>query len=506
MSYWMESSAATSYPQVPQGIDVDVAVVGAGIAGICAAWELARTGRSVVLLEAEAVAAGNTGYTTAKVSALQTLIYAQLRSSVGPDVSRIYARSQLEAVSHVAATVQELRIDCDLERLPAYTYVESERSVSKIKEEVEAALDAGLPASYVTETGLPFGVAAAIRVENQAQFHPRRYLLALVDDLMARGGQIFERSRIVNLEEGSPCRLTTETGVEVVARDVVVTTGYPIFDRALLFSRLVPRRELVVAATIPLDADPAGMYITSEHNTRSVRTAPHGDGRLLIVTGEHFTPGASDVSSRFERLAEWMSERFGTGKPSYQWAAQDNTSTDRVPFVGRLHPRAKHAYVASGFGGWGMTNGIAAGQLLSSLVNGDADPELARTYNTSRLHPLVETVPAAKAGLGVARHFVADRIKPPKSGRVADIRPGDGAVIRVSGKQCAVHRAEDGTLQAVSAVCTHLGCIVAFNDAEQTWSCPCHGSRFSTDGTVLDGPANKPLEQFDIAEDSTTKG
>ena len=502
-SYWMDSTAATSYPVVPEGVDVDVAVVGAGIAGICTAWEVARSGRSVVILEADRLAAGNTGYTTAKLSALQTLIYAKLHSSLGADTARAYGRSQLEAVGHVAATVQKLAIHCDLERRAAYTYVESESRVHEIEVEVEAAVDAGLPATYVTDTGLPFSIAAAVRVENQAQFHPRRYLMALVDDLLARGGRIFERSRVVDLDEGSPCRLTTESGVQVTARDVVVATGYPVFDRALLFTRLVPRRELVVAAPIPLTADPAGMYITTEQNTRSVRTAPHGDTqrdtRLLIITGEHFTPGSSGVTERFRGLAQWMTDRFATGEPTYRWAAQDNTSTDHLPFIGRLHRGAEHAYVAAGFGGWGMTNGVLAGQLLSAMVSGDADPELARLYDPARLHPLVETVPAGKAAVRVAKHFIGDRIKPAShADSIADIGPGSGAIVRVGGQRCAVYRGEDDTIHAVSARCTHLGCLVAFNDAEKTWDCPCHGSRFATDGTVINGPATKNLEQSDL--------
>jgi nitrite reductase/ring-hydroxylating ferredoxin subunit len=306
---------------------------------------------------------------------------------------------------------------------------------------------------------------------------------------------------VVNLEEGSPCRLTTEGGVQLTARDVVVATGYPIFDRGLLFARLVPRRELVVAAPIPPDADPAGMYITPEQNTRSVRTAPHGDVRLLIVTGEHFTPGTTGVTAGFQRVAQWMAERFVTGSPSYRWAAQDNTSAGRVPLIGPLHPGAKHAYVATGFGGWGMTNGVFAGQLLSALIAGDGDPELAKVFDPARLHPMTETLPAGKAGLKVARHFIGDRLKPAsQAGSVADIKPGSGGIVRLGGKQCAVYRGEDDTIHALSAVCTHLGCIVAFNDAEKSWDCPCHGSRFSTDGAVLDGPATGPLEPRQVED------
>jgi len=172
--------------------------------------------------------------------------------------------------------------------------------------------------------------------------------------LARRGGQLFERTRVVDLQDGDPCRVRTEHGVTITARDVVVATHYPMFDRALLFARLAPRRELVVAAALPADRDPGGMYITREENTRSVRTAPFRDGqRLLIVTGETFTPGTPDVHKRYERLARWTGERFPGAQILYPWAAQDNDTTDHIPYVGRLHPGAKHAHVATGFGGGG---------------------------------------------------------------------------------------------------------------------------------------------------------
>ena len=308
-------------------------------------------------------------------------------------------------------------------------------------------------------------MAAAIRVENQVQFHPRRYLLGLAGDLTGLGGQIFERTRVVDLDEGEPCRLRTESGATVTANDVVVATHYPIFDRALLFPRLVPHRELVVAGPIPAAQDPAGMYITSEQNIRSVRTAPYRDGqRLLIVTGEGFQPGAADVSVRLDRLAGWAREHFAVQTLDYHWAAQDNHSTDRLPYIGPLHPRARHAYVATGFGGWGMSNGVAAGQLLAALLDG-AEPAWAKRVDPRRLHPIVEAPGLLKATASVARHFVGDRIRPSShADSPADLAPGTGAVIRIGGERCAVYRDDDGALSAVSAICTHLGCVVAFNE------------------------------------------
>jgi glycine/D-amino acid oxidase-like deaminating enzyme/nitrite reductase/ring-hydroxylating ferredoxin subunit len=462
-SYWMDSTSPTAYPPVTGDVEVDVAVIGGGIAGICTAWELARAGRQVAVVEADRIVAGTTGYTTAKLTAQHGLIYDRLRSRFDAETARRYAASQVDAIDRVAAVVDELGIDCDLERLPAYSYVTSAGQVEQIRAEVDAAAAAGLPASLVTDTGLPFEVAAAVRIDNQAQFHPRRYLLALAEDLTRHGGRIFERTRITGLDEGEPCRLATEVGATVTAREVVVATHYPIFDRAALFTRLVPRRELVVAAPIAADDDPGGMYVTTEDNTRSVRTAPYRDGqRLLIITGEHFKPGAGGVDKRWRRLAEWTLDHFHTDHLAYHWAAQDNTTTDNMPYVGRLHPGAEHVWVATGFNAWGMSNGVMAGRLLTALMCGDTLP-WADLYDPRRIHLTVETGPFLKANISAA------------------------------GQRCAVYRDNSGDLHAVSATCTHLGCTVAFNDAEKTWDCPCHGSRFAPDGTVLHGPATHPL-------------
>ncbi|WP_329394927.1 FAD-dependent oxidoreductase [Streptomyces melanogenes] len=495
-SYWIETAPGTPYPPLDVDDEADVVVVGAGIAGLSAGRELARAGRSVVVIDAGRIAQGVTGHTTAKLTALHTLAYDRLLRTRGAEAARMYARSQTDAVEHAAHLVDELGIDCDWERVPAYTYLCDTNRTGELRAEAEAARAAGLPAEFVAETGLPYPVAGAVRLADQAQFHPRKYLLALADDLRTHGGQIYEYTAAVGLEEGEPCRVTTNTGATVTARDVVVATHYPIFDRALLFTRLATHRELVVAAPIAADRDPQGMYITPELNTRSVRTAtaPGEDGqRLLIVTGESFTPGADDTPARFDRLAEWAQQHFPGITVTHRWAAQDTDPTDQVPLVGRLHPGASHTYVATGFGGWGMSGGIMAGRLLTALITDERLP-WSDLYDPTRILSTVRQAPAfLRHQAKVARHFVGDRLRPPQVGGVSDIEPGSGAVVRVDGERCAVYRDERGEAHAVSARCTHLGCLVAFNSAERTWECPCHGSRFDTDGKVVQGPATRPL-------------
>ncbi|GGV71698.1 FAD-dependent oxidoreductase [Streptomyces thermoviolaceus] len=498
-SYWVETAPGPPpRPPLAQDLDVDVAVIGAGIAGLCTAWELTRAGLGVAVLEARRVAEGVTGHTTAKLTALHTLIYDTLRRTRDTEAARLYARSQSEAIERAEELVDELEIDCDWERRSAYTYVRDPGRVDEVRAEAEAAREAGLPAKFLTEIPLPFPVAGAVRVADQAQFHPRRFLLALTADLVERGGQLYEHTLVDGLREGEPCRVTTQSGATVRARHVVVATHYPVFDRALLFTRLAPRRELVIAGPVDAGLDPDGMYITPEENTRSVRTAPYGeDGRrLLIVTGEHFTPGTGDTPDRFDRLSAWAREHFPGVDLTLSWATQDIDPTDTVPMVGLLHPGARNTYVATGFGGWGMSGGIMAGRLLTALITG-RDCPWQELYDPRRLRTAVRQAPALlKAQAEVARHFVGDRLRPAPP--VESIAPGDGAVIRSGTDRLAVHRDDEGTLHVLSARCPHLGCLVAFNAAERTWECPCHGSRFSTDGGLLQGPATRPLPRREL--------
>ncbi len=504
----MDSTPATAYAAVGPGAEVeaDVAVVGGGIAGLCTAWELAQAGEDVILLEADRIAAGVTGYTTAKVSALQGLSYSRIRSAHGPEAASLYARSQLDAVEHTAVLSARLGIDAELEREDAFTYAETAEGAEAVCEEARAAGEAGLDVSLTTgPADLPFPVAAAVCLPGQLQSHPRKFLLALADRFTAAGGRIHERTRVTALREDTHyCHLTTEGGGTVRARDVVVATHYPVFDRSLLFARLSPRRELVVAAAVPADLAPRGMYLTPEGATRSVRTAPYGDGRrLVIVTGEKFTPGASDVEARFARLQRWAAERipgFGDSTLRYRWAAQDNDSDDRLPYIGLAHPGTRHVHVATGFGGWGMTNGVLAGRLLTARITGRPRPDWTHLFDPRRRPPLRQTGALLKDQMEVAKHFVGDRLHTSHVDTVTGIEPGRGAVVRLDGRRCAVYRDPSGAVQAVSARCTHLGCLVHFNDAEHTWDCPCHGSRFATDGSVLHGPAIHPLERRDLPD------
>ncbi|HET7533387.1 MAG TPA: FAD-dependent oxidoreductase [Nocardioidaceae bacterium] len=498
-SYWMVSAETPDYPELTDDITVDVAVVGAGIAGISVAAEIARTGRSVALLEAERIAAGVTGGTTAKVSVLHGAIYHHLAQKLGEETAEAYATSQTLAMEHVAETARRLDIDCDLERQPAFVWTESAKDVEMLRSEADAARRAGLAATFTQDTGLPFPVAGAVRVEDQLVFHPRKYLRAVAQEYVDHGGLIFENTRVTDLDEGKPCVLTTDEGHRVSALDVVVTTHYPIFDRAMMFSRLTPHREFAAAAVVPESADPRAMYISTSSDTRSLRGAPYDGGRLLIATGAPFTPGDPKAPQRLEELERWLTDRFPVEEVRFVWAAQDNTSGDKVPFIGPLHPGAKHAWVATGFAGWGMTNGVLAGLMMRETLDG-ASPAWARIYDPRRVHPALEAktlvTSGARAVAGLAGNAGA-RMKA-RLGRGKspdDLSPGQAGIVSHPDGEWATYVDEDGAQHAVSPTCTHMGCLISFNGAEKAWECPCHGSRFGLDGAVLQGPATRPLKR-----------
>jgi glycine/D-amino acid oxidase-like deaminating enzyme/nitrite reductase/ring-hydroxylating ferredoxin subunit len=496
-SYWLASSPSPPAQPPPPLADVDVAVIGGGIAGITTAYLLKQAGRSVGLVEARRLLHGVTGHTTAKLTSQHGLMYAELTRLFGADTARRYGECQQRALQWIREESANLAVDCDLEDKDSYVYTPDPSGLPKVRAEAQAAADVGLPASFVGETDLPFAVAGAVRFTGQAQFHPVRWLRALAARIDGDGSYVAEGVRALNVEVADPCVLTTTAG-ELRAADVVVATHFPIFDRGFFFARLQPVRDLVVAAVMPAEPLPSGMYISAT-TRHSVRTAalPATDGRpgerMLIVSGGHYRPGERiSVSARRQALVAWAGQHFGVRQIDYGWSAQDNSTIDGLPFVGRYTRGGDRLWVATGFGMWGMTNGTHAGLLLRDLITGVDNPS-AVLFEPSRLTPRQSAIRFLRSNASVAKHLVGDRVAAVRAPDPHDLRPGEAVVCTVDGRLTAVRRDEDGKLHALSGRCTHQGCAVAYNDDEQSWDCPCHGSRFALDGSVLNGPATEPL-------------
>ncbi|HVE64836.1 MAG TPA: FAD-dependent oxidoreductase [Mycobacteriales bacterium] len=494
-SYWIASTSAPEHPAAPAELEVDVAVLGGGIAGLTAARELQRAGRAVTVVEAGRILEGVTGNTTAKVSAQHGPVYADLVSLHGESKARLYADAQAAALEHIATS----GVDCDFTRVDSFVYSLDPAELAMLRREADAAASLGLPATYTTDVPLPYDVAGAVKFEGQGQFHPRKYLLALAEQITAAGGTILESTRALDVDDGSPCVVTTDRGV-IRAHDVVVATHIPFLDRGLYFARAFPVRDYVIAAPISESSAPHGIFLSTESPTHSVRTTPYDGGLLLVVGGEGHFPGREEsTDERYDALADWARESFGVSEIAYRWSTQDYTSADRVPFIGRLTSASRHIWTATAFGAWGMTNGTVAGLLLADLIT-DRDNPWREVFDPQRSGAWVEkTKTVVKENLAVAKELVGGYLAGPDVDSADEIAAGEAAVVRRGPAKTACYRDESGTLHAVSARCTHLGCIVGWNAAEKSWDCPCHGSRFDVDGAVLQGPAVEPLAPADPA-------
>ena len=466
-------------------------MVGAGIAGLSAALELRQAGASVVVLEGRFVGAGASGYNTAKLSALHGLTYAKLERSLDEGAARTYAEANQRGVERAFELAGELGIDCDLRRKPNVTYAESDDDRAEIEAEVAAAGRAGLPAQLVEELDLPFPVAGAVSVANQAEFHPVRYLEGLAGELERRDVRVHEGTMAVSVDAGSPCRVRTEAGHTVTAGSVVVATHLPFLDRGLYFARCHPERSYVVAAPYEGGAAAEAMYLSTESPAHSIRTHRLGDRNWLLVGGESHKTGQADAAERYERLERWMLERFGV-RPVMRWATQDQMPSDGVPFIGPVDPVSKNVFVATGFRKWGLALGIAVSDLLAAWVGGRDHP-WRELFDTRRIRLRASAGTLLQENANVALHFFSDRVV--RRGDVESIKAGEGQVVGSGLGQRAVYRDEQGVLHSLSARCTHLGCIVSWNSGERTWDCPCHGSRFSAQGDVIMGPAVHALEE-----------
>jgi len=487
-SLWKDTTPGTDYPSLSQNLRVDAAIVGGGIAGLTTAKLLQEEGMSVAVVEARNIVTGVTGNTTAKITALHGIIYKSLTSIFGNEGARIYASANQTAIARIADLIQKENIDCDFRRDFACTYTASDASVVRIEEEVRAAENAGLPVYFTQETTLPYPVKGAVCLKDQAKFHPRKYLLALAVKFVAAGGTIFENTRAWTIRPGkSSFEIVTDKG-SVHAGNVIIASNYPFYDPAFYFSRLYPYRSYVLGARLNTPC-PEGMYISIEEPFHSVRSHPLDDSEMLLVGGLHHKAGhAGNTVALYKDLEKFARDRLDVKSIDYHWATQDNTTMDQVPYIGPASPLHKNLFIITGFKGWGMAHSMVAAIILWDTIRGRRN-DWAELYDPVRFKP-GGVFSFAKENVHVAKSFVKERLLyTPEHLDGQDLRPGEGGVFQARDGKVAAAKDSDGILHTVSPVCTHMGCLVSWNNGEESWDCPCHGSRFDADGHVVHAPA-----------------
>jgi glycine/D-amino acid oxidase-like deaminating enzyme/nitrite reductase/ring-hydroxylating ferredoxin subunit len=504
-SVWLDTTEERRWPPLHDHLDVDVCVIGAGIAGVTTAYLLGTEGRSVALIDDGSPGHGETGMTTAHLTAVIDDRYTEMIRLHGDEGARLAAESHRSAIDQIERICEQERIDAGFRRVSGYLFLSPDEDEGYLDDELDAARRAGLTVEKLARAPVEgFESGPCLHFPRQAQFHPMRYLRGVVEACARAGVHVHGGVRATSVTGGERAVVETATGMRITARAVVVATNSPFIDLFAIHTKQAPYHTYVVAARLPRGAVTPALYWDTQdpyHYVRLERTTNAGLGGdndepvdLLIVGGEdHKTAQASDTEARYEALERWMRERFPAAGPlEYRWSGQVMETQDGLAFIGRNPMDANNVYVITGDSGMGMTHGTIGGMLVRDLILGRENP-WATLYDPSRIR-----VGAAgdflKENLNVAAQYTT-WITPGDVASVDEIVPNSGAVIREGATKLAVFRDEAGELHRFSAACTHLGCVLGWNKAASTWDCPCHGSRYDPLGRVLNGPASSDMKK-----------
>jgi Glycine/D-amino acid oxidases (deaminating) len=499
-SLWHDTVHLPSFKALDKDIETETVIVGGGITGITAAYLLASAGMKVVLIEAASLASGTTGYTTAKVTSQHGLIYHELTAHFGAEKAGLYYKANQEALGWIEQTIRKNDVSCGFEKKPAIVYATTDEEAKTVEKEKEAYDRLGIPGELKPDIELPLPVVNALSMPDQAQFHPLMYLHYLIAELARMGVPVYEQTMAVKLEQEEPPVILTKQGFRLHSRNVVICSHFPFYDPRFYFSRMFPERSYLIACETDRPV-PEGMYLSAGDPKRSVRNLTLSGKNLVLVGGENHKTGRGEATDvHYSRLSGFADRLLGENRSIARWSAQDYTTLDKVPYIGKISAGQPHIYVAAGYRKWGMTTGTFAARLLTDQILGHKSPYEA-LFSPSRFEadPMVRQFLIENAE--VAGNLIKGKLGPEKTS-IADLGNDQGAKVSLNGERVGVYKQPDGKILIVDTTCPHLGCEVNWNQSERTWDCPCHGSRFRANGEVIDGPALKPLKQIYLQNES----
>jgi glycine/D-amino acid oxidase-like deaminating enzyme/nitrite reductase/ring-hydroxylating ferredoxin subunit len=496
ISLWEDiTRRSTSYPMLEHDIEVDVAIVGAGITGITAAMQLIAAGKKVAILESGRVGSGTTGFSTGNLYVAIQPYFHTIENKFGLDTVKAVAQSRKLAIDLIEKVIQDRGIQCSFHRRPWYLYSINNENDTLVDKEIKTLHKADMQIDRVDAVPAPFKITRAARMDNQARFNPLQYVVALADDLRRQGCQIFENTTVENIEEKDVCTLSTPQA-KVRAQQVFVATHVPKGIHHTQFLT-APYRSYVVAARLQNTAYPnANLWDTSKpHHATSTHSSTSEELDLLMVADSHHKTGqADDHREQYDKIETYLRQHYSVDSIVYRWSAQHYQAADGLPYIGRTSWCSKHVYIATGYFADGLVYGTTAGVLVAEQIL-DQRSHWEKLYNPQRLKPFASATSFLKESINVFFEYLKDYPGHVDARDLSDIAKGEGKIISIDGEKCGAYRDDQNQLHIVSAVCTHMRGIVKWNNAEKSWDCPCHGSRFTVDGKVIEGPAILDLER-----------
>lgn len=496
---WERVEAPLAFTPLQADATADVCIVGAGMSGLCCAYELITRGRTVIVLDDGEVGGGQTARTSGHLSNAIDARYHEIARVHGERGAQLVADSHTRAIARIEEIARAESIECAFERLDGHLVSVAEDAETELERELEAARAAGLDVDLVRKPQLGGYVPEiALRFPSQAQFHPQAFVAGLARAIAQRGGQFHTGTHVTEVHGGSNGRVETRDGPKVRASAFVVATNAPINDRVVIHTKQAAYTTYVIACRSNGPVHPFLMW-DDGHPYHYVRRQRDAQGELLLIGGEdHRTGQADDANTRFRALEQWAQERFpGLGPVVFRWSGQVFESVDGLAFLGRNPMGPNNVYVLTGDSGQGLTHASIGGMLIADLIDGRESP-WKDVYEPAR-KPLLELARYARENARTVAQY-ADWLKPAPRIEPAEVAPGSGALVQRGLEKLALYRDPQGKLHEMSAICPHLGGLVRWNASERTWDCPCHGSRFDAYGAVIVGPANRGLAERESAE------
>ena len=497
-SYWIDSCPNTiNSISLDKDLKTDVCIIGGGIFGLSTAYYLCKNNVNVVVLDKDNIGYKTSGHTTAKITSQHGLIYKYLKNSFGDNFAKNYLEANEEAITNIKNIIDNENIECNFEYQNSYVYTTDFSEVLPIQNEVDCINSLGFNAKYVTECSLPFKIKCAIEFPNQAQFHPRKYMIGLANAILKDNGKIYTNSKVYNVNNEDGIYTTFTEHYKVQSKYVVIASHYPFINvPGFYFTKMYQSTSYIIGVDTKSKLFD-GMYINTKSPIFSYRTVPYNNTRLLLVGGsDHKTGNSVNFNSTYGVLESEVKKHYPDSEILYRWNTRDCITLDKVPYIGNFSNIMENMYIGTGFNKWGMTCSNVAANIVKDKIL-DIENKYESTFNSTRMSPIKNRIEVKNMIKQSVKSIVIDKFKIPTD-ITSNLSNDSCTVTSISGNTVGIYKDCSGNLFAVKPVCTHLGCLLNWNDVDKTWDCPCHGSRFDYKGKNLYDPAIKDLESYTV--------